>query len=330
MTLNRIKPRQQGIALIMVLLVVAIVSIVATQINGKLQFSLKTAANRADYLQAYWYGLTTEQLIENMLKESIIEDSRITLAQTWANPIHHYPFPEGKVTFTIEDNQNCFNLNALTSINSENPEKQKQALIAQQLEHLANAITNHGSSNGNWTSQLLDWMDADVIPIDQSGAEDLIYTAAKIPFYTTNSSIFRLSELSALPSINHQTIKAIKPWFCALPTTQMRLNLNTLSKDQGELFSALSLGEIAANQLENIVQNRPDKGYNSINEFWTELNLKDADELITLKNQLALRSEFFKATIDIEYRHTTLKWKSYFHIVNGEFKVYLRSYGEEV
>ena len=53
--------KQSGVALLVVLLVVALVSIIATEMGGRLQLQVKRAANIKDSNQAYWYAMGAEE-----------------------------------------------------------------------------------------------------------------------------------------------------------------------------------------------------------------------------------------------------------------------------
>jgi general secretion pathway protein K len=53
--------RQRGIALIIVLMVVAFVAILGTEMGQRLQLQIQRTANIKDSNQAYWYALGAEQ-----------------------------------------------------------------------------------------------------------------------------------------------------------------------------------------------------------------------------------------------------------------------------
>ena len=51
--MRHLRPKQQGVALIIVLLIVAIVSVLATEMGSRLQLQIKRASNIKENNQAY-------------------------------------------------------------------------------------------------------------------------------------------------------------------------------------------------------------------------------------------------------------------------------------
>ena len=60
--------KQQGVALIIVLLIVAIVSVLATEMGSRLQLQIKRASNIKENNQAYWYAMGAEQYAQKSIK----------------------------------------------------------------------------------------------------------------------------------------------------------------------------------------------------------------------------------------------------------------------
>ena len=108
-----IKPKQQGVALIIVLLIVAIVSVLATEMGGRLQLQIKRASNIKDNNQAYWYAMGAEQYARKSIQKLMEEDGEVIhLEQPW-NQEFIYPIEGGGIQAQLIDMQSCFNLNAL-------------------------------------------------------------------------------------------------------------------------------------------------------------------------------------------------------------------------
>lgn len=79
--------QQRGVALIIVLLIVALVSVLATQMGSRLQLQVKRASNIKDNNQAYWYAMGAEQYAQKSIK-FLLENSDgvINLNQQWSEP----------------------------------------------------------------------------------------------------------------------------------------------------------------------------------------------------------------------------------------------------
>ena len=106
--------REQGVALITVMLVVALAATIATQMLGRLQFQVQRATNISFNQQAYWYAMGAEALATRVLSSTFNKEPDIThLGQIWAQGEQSYPVDFGTITGEISDLQACLNLNAL-------------------------------------------------------------------------------------------------------------------------------------------------------------------------------------------------------------------------
>ena len=105
--------QQRGVALIIVLLIVALVSVLATQMGSRLQLQVKRASNIKDNNQAYWYAMGAEQYAQKSIK-FLLENSDgvINLNQQWSEPFV-YPLEGGGIQAQLLDMQSCFNINSL-------------------------------------------------------------------------------------------------------------------------------------------------------------------------------------------------------------------------
>ena len=113
--------RQQGIALIVVLLIVAVMASLATDITSRNQISVRRTINLAEYDQAYWYALSLEQLSNKVLKQDLDDsDGEVNLGQSWAQTDVVFPVENGALTGELTDMRSCFNLNALSAKVSSN------------------------------------------------------------------------------------------------------------------------------------------------------------------------------------------------------------------
>ncbi|SFR45262.1 type II secretion system protein K (GspK) [Pseudidiomarina maritima] len=109
--------RQRGVALLMVLLVVALVSVMAVTLSGRLQTTVLRTANFQQAEQAYWYWLSAEEIVRELLQREISEsDGVVHQQQMWYQQSKSdsiYPVDGGAIKGEIQDLQSCFNLNSL-------------------------------------------------------------------------------------------------------------------------------------------------------------------------------------------------------------------------
>ena len=106
--------KQQGVALVTVLLIVALAAILATEMTARLQLQMQRAVNINFNQQAYWYAMGAEAFTKRVLVTAFEQDANTTnLGQIWAQGETTYPVDYGQITGEIIDSQACLNLNAL-------------------------------------------------------------------------------------------------------------------------------------------------------------------------------------------------------------------------
>ena len=109
--------KQRGVALIIVLLVVAIVSVLATEMGGRLQLQMRRAQNIKDNNQAYWYAMGAEEFARKSIATLIAESNGvISLSQPWATNDFTFPVAGGSISAKLVDMQSCFNLNSVAEV----------------------------------------------------------------------------------------------------------------------------------------------------------------------------------------------------------------------
>ncbi|QDP00024.1 type II secretion system minor pseudopilin GspK [Thalassotalea sp. PS06] len=106
--------KQQGVALVIVLLVIAMTTIIATQMSGTLMFQQQRTENLESNQQAYWYAMGAEAFAKSVLYADFQENKKVThLGQRWALGETRFPVDLGEISGEIFDLQACLNLNAL-------------------------------------------------------------------------------------------------------------------------------------------------------------------------------------------------------------------------
>jgi general secretion pathway protein K len=101
----------------MVLLVVALVSVMAVTLSGRLQTTVLRTANFQQAEQAYWYWLSAEEIVRELLQREVSEsDGVVHQQQMWYQQSKSdsiYPVDGGAIKGEIQDLHSCFNLNSL-------------------------------------------------------------------------------------------------------------------------------------------------------------------------------------------------------------------------
>ncbi|TLU65824.1 general secretion pathway protein GspK [Thalassotalea litorea] len=113
--------KNHGVALIIVLMVIALTTIIATQMSGTLMFQQQRNQNLESNQQAYWYAMGAEALAKSVLYQDFNESKNSThLGQRWAIGETKFPVELGEISGEISDLQACLNLNALNNEQSPN------------------------------------------------------------------------------------------------------------------------------------------------------------------------------------------------------------------
>ena len=108
------KNRQRGVALLMVLFILALMMILASAMTERTAVMYQHTAVTLDNLQARWYALAAENMAAALLQRDALDSpSQTNLAQSWAQEGRRFTLDDGEILATIRDGHACFNLNAI-------------------------------------------------------------------------------------------------------------------------------------------------------------------------------------------------------------------------
>jgi general secretion pathway protein K len=227
--------QQQGVALLIALVLVALATILATKLTFDGYIERRRAVGILAAEQAIQFGLGAEALAGDALTQTAQSGGggqQFTLSQAWAQPTVPMPItpqddPEGEPIGTIqgslEDMQGRFNLNNLARLSPDGKTEDPQPL--EQFQRLLTSL----NINPKFAMMARDWIDADSIPGDPDGAEDAVYTMQTPPYLTGNWPMTSPTELMALPGFTADQYRLIAPYVTALPTALAPINICTAS-----------------------------------------------------------------------------------------------------
>jgi general secretion pathway protein K len=209
--------QQRGVALITILLVVVLVSALLYHLVTRLALVVAQTRQvvRAD--QSFEYALGSEAYARQILYEDWNQaPSRAldTLTETWAIPAAPFDIDAGHLEMSIEDLNRRFNLNALAG--------QDAVRNVQRFKTLLGALGLDPAVADAWK----DWVDRDSEGTG-FGAEDGAYLVATPPFRTANQPAASTSELALLNLLDGDQLALLLPHVTVLPTTTLRINVNT-------------------------------------------------------------------------------------------------------
>ncbi len=320
--------REKGVALLSVVLVVAVMAIALTLLGERLQVDARRQSNIKIFQQAWWYADSAEQIVVQGIKE--LNRERTThLGQSWAKQAQIYPVDGGTVGGSLSDMRSCLNINGLLSGTKPGT---IDAGMLKQFQFLLTNLRLEDTDPDALLSRIQDWMDGDFDETGFNGAEDLQYLRDNREFYTANSTIASLDELLLTGAISRTNLDLLATQVCVLPDKSQKININTLSLDKAPLLAAMLFNRITVDEARELIENRAERGYSDTAVFLNAPDLKKlaltATEKKSLKKQLTVKSDAFKAQITVQFHGLKVTLSS-LYLVDGK-RVYRvqRIYGE--
>ena len=222
-----IAQRQRGVALISILLIVALVTALMYHLMTRQALVVAQTRQlvRADQSLAYALGA------EAYARQILFDDwnrpaSRAldTLTEPWAVPAVPFDIEAGTLELSIEDLDRRFNLNSLAGTAAAKNTVRFKALL--------NSLGLDPTVADAWR----DWVDGD-LEATGFGAEDAAYLVATPPFRTANQPAGSTSEVALLQLLDPDQLTRLMPYVATLPTTELRVNVNTAAAPTLESLS---------------------------------------------------------------------------------------------
>ena len=300
--------KQSGIALIMVLLVVALVTIIATGIASKQNISTRRTQNLLYSEQGYMYLLGAEDWAKTILVQDSKDNKTDSLDDNWATTLPPIPVEGGTIQGTIEDLQGRFNINNI--LKASNPDQNNIIIFK-------NLLIEHDIDDG-LVDALVDWLDEDLDSTVPNGAEDGIYLSNVTPSRTANHLMASATELTLVKGFDYKKYNEISEYIVALPEATT-ININTANAMQLSMLS----NQVSLSEAEDIIKNREKSGFKTVDEF---LALNSVKGKTISKEVLSVTSNYFllKARSVIGSLKSEL-YSVLYRDTKGEVKVLLRS-----
>ena len=279
--------RQQGVALITVLLVVAIVTVVAAGMIARQQLTIRSSTNQLAARQAWHYALGSEALAQAMLRRDLQQsdgdprESVDHLQEAWARKIAPFDVEQGRISLQIEDLAGRFNLNSLVSNQQTNTvalQRFRRLLLRLEIDPL-------------FADRLVDWLDENQQPTGGSGAEDNQYLLLQPAYRTADRALLDVAELRLLLDFSERDYRRLLPYVSALPA-DTPLNVNTASA----LLLSILADTLTAELAQQLVLARGENGYTNLSVFLGQPALAG---LAVQGIDLAVDSKFFQARSEV-------------------------------
>ncbi len=275
----KVQKHTQGIAIVSVLIIVAIIAIVSTKMTTNNQRFVHSTTNMLGYQQRVLFAFSVEAWAINLLIEDLEKNSNDSLKDKWANELNDSQVGNYTLSGEILDRQAKININNLKN----NKDIKFIAQISNLFKQLDIPV--------QLIDTIIDYIDNDNIKYSDNGAENNYYTRLENPYKIANNTITDISELMLIKGFDSKIIATLRPYIWAGPESINKINVNTAS---GKILKSLHL-EI---DTDYIILQRRETSFSSIDGFINLVN-EDIREKID-KNLITVSSNYFllQSTID--------------------------------
>jgi len=283
--------KQQGVALIMVLLAMALVVMLASGMTQQQNIRVFKAGHYLAQQQGQSIALGAEAFARQILVRDFEEDKEGSLMvdsldEFWAMNAAVLPLDEnGVVEVQIDDLGGRINLNDLVAASG-----QVDPVVKDRVTRLLIALGITGIS----VDALVDWIDPDDQTISAYGAEDGQYLMAEPGFRAANQPFMSVSELRQIEGMTEEIYAALRPHVAALPVSGVGINVNTAT---AQVLISLH-DELTEAQAASILERREEHRFENLQDF---LALPEFAGLGLKQQGLGLQTRFFEVVARITY-----------------------------
>lgn len=310
--------REQGVALLMVMLLLALMATIAVGINQHWYSAFNRTLNQQSRIQAKWALLGGETFARQWLTESLNSEPMVHLGQGWAKPGQSLRTEDGNIAITFSDAQACFNINSLNYRvpTVEQPAEKSLLTTADSPTPVFRADIAHQVFNALLAN--LGFSEAEARQLSDS---------IKIQLAPGSVAFSDISELRPMPGVERERFLQLAPLLCVLPEQRPEININTLGYEQLPLLQALFLNKSTQNTLQQLLAERPSSGWKNVSDPAFQQTLL-ALHLPPLEGEklLATRSHYFYAHLTTESEKGGYRLQSFLHYERNKISVIERHF----
>ena len=332
--MNQFKRKQQGVALIIVLLIVAIVSVLATEMGSRLQLQIKRASNIKENNQAYWYAMGAEQYARKSIRELMDNDGDVIhLEQPW-NQEFIYPIEGGGIQAQLVDMQSCFNLNSLrkpstapnttsdTVTGSDSLLSDRMLAFERLLQQIEPTIPSYNIDI--LRDSLVDWLDEDDNPTN-FGAEDSEYESLQFPYVAANNYMVHKSELRLINGVEAPWLRELLKQVCVLPNDSLfKININTVGEKNASVIAAAT--GLSLYDAQSILANRGSEGFQKTATFLSDPSIEALEPRLNdeQRSWFDVKTSHFILHTKTKYNDATFAMQTLFKIDSSNNVIVIR------
>ncbi|MEQ3636945.1 type II secretion system minor pseudopilin GspK [Alcanivorax sp.] len=293
--------RQGGMALVIVLLLLALLTTITVEVLFRQDRFLTRADNLLQWDKRYQYAMAAEVVAQQGLIDDLQDDQNNNalvddcVEEQWAVQLPPTPYEDAVLSASVQDLQGRFNLNWLISAEGGNFVRNPDSI--DRLTRLIELTFPQETDASRLANEMADWLDSNNIVDGVEGAEDADYRSRRTP----NMPAAHESELRALLSFqvaNQPQDSMVWGLFTALPLGTT-LNVNTAPLQVLDAVLGAAAGSDAAAA---IVKQREEKPIAAVSDLMqvAPFSEMEADTKQQISDLLGVSSEYFQVMVDVE------------------------------
>lgn len=297
---------QQGVAMIVAILVVSLASVTAISMTTRNDRDLRRTANILNGDQAWRYGMGAEAFVNIVLRRDAEANKFDHPGEVWLEPVT-LPIEEGFLKGQIQDQQGCFNLNNLVGTDDD-----KHLAVLERLLGFLRIDASLGQA-------LKDWIDPDQEAGIPDGAEDNHYFARTPAYRTADYSFVSITEIKLVQGVDEENYDILSKQLCVLPENNTAVNVNMATP---ELLAALAKADATPDSMSTLYTKvRNGEAFETSDDFLRD----DATAGLTFEVPLSTQSEWFLASASATIADTAVTQVSLIKRESGGAKTVARS-----
>ena len=222
-----LRKREEGVALILTLLITAILVTLIVEVNYSTQVDLRITGNFRNDLQACYLAKSGVNIAISYLKYDVENTDTDSLDEDWAKDYPPIPVGDGFVKVVIEDEHAKINLNVMG-------DEKVDPKIREALSRALSILFEREDVDMGILDAIMDWIDPDDDPLPD-GAEDSYYGSLDPPYECKDAPLDTLSELRMIKGITDEVYEKISKYLTIYSLTidpkDGIININTASKE---------------------------------------------------------------------------------------------------
>lgn len=294
--------REQGVAIVSVLLIVVLASALAYHLVSRQEISIASTRANLDLAQAKQFALGAEEIAKSVLISNASRTTYDHLDEDWAQILTPFEMQDGTVVIRIVDLNSKLNLNSLGKRESRG------------LWEVFNEMCDTLSLDRKLIPRWIDWIDGDQ-QTTPGGQEDYDLLIASPATRTPDVPGFSISEVNILAPLDLSLLLELQALTDVLPTTELKLNVNTLNPTVAALFnSELDKLEFLQRQFSTVEQ-----------------AITTIPELSDLAEYLSVTSDFFEVQVIVNLGDTRFDLTSRMYVdrTTDLNKVFVQTYSRD-